>query len=35
MNDMNTEELTYIGVTLKEILNNDNDVRKAGEEKLN
>lgn len=31
---MNQEELNYIGVTLAEILNNDNLIRKHGEEKL-
>lgn len=31
---MNQEELNYIGLTLAEILNNDNIIRKQGEEKL-
>ena len=32
---MNQEELTYIATTLQEILNNDNEIRKGGEAKLN
>ena len=31
---MNDQEILYIGQTLTEILDNDNLVRKAGEEKL-
>ena len=31
---MNTQELQYIGQTLTEILSNDNNTRKAGEDKL-
>jgi hypothetical protein len=31
---MNTSELQYIGQTLTEILSNDNNTRKAGEDKL-
>ena len=31
---MDQQELEYIGITLNEILNNDNNVRKQGEEKL-
>jgi hypothetical protein len=32
---MNQQELVYLASTLQEILSNDNNVRKAGEEKLN
>lgn len=32
---MNQEELAYIAITLKEILDNNNDIRKNGEAKLN
>ncbi len=32
---MNTQELQYLGQTLSEILNANNDIRKQGEEKLN
>jgi len=31
---MNATELQYIGQTLTEILSNDNNIRKAGEDKL-
>jgi hypothetical protein len=31
---MNQQEIDYIGQTLTEILNNDNNIRKQGEEKL-
>lgn len=31
---MNQQELDYIGQTLLEILNNDNVIRKQGEDKL-
>lgn len=31
---MNQQELDYIGQTLNEILNNDNLIRKQGEDKL-
>lgn len=31
---MNQQELDYIGQTLLEILNNDNNIRKQGEAKL-
>lgn len=32
---MNAQELVYIASTLQEILSNDNNIRKQGEEKLN
>jgi len=32
---MNQQELSYLAQTLQDILNNDNIVRKQGEEKLN
>lgn len=32
---MNAEGLVYVGQSLKEILDNNNEVRKAGESKLN